>query len=160
MDCKLSFFIVLILLAFTIVLSYSIWSSRPRAPKSILVYVCGAVAKPGVYELEPDSRIKDAIAAAGGVSPDADLYGVNLAKKLRDGDMVRVPSKKEPELRVNLNEAGVDEIAKLPGVSKDLAREIVKYRIENGPYLRLSELLRVKGMTFRKLESMRPYIEL
>lgn len=56
------------------------------------VYVLGAVARPGVYPLPRDSILEDALAAAGGPLPAADLAGLNLAQSLADGDRVHVPA--------------------------------------------------------------------
>lgn len=57
----------------------------------ILIHVSGAVAHPGIYQLPPNSRAQDAIAAAGGFLPEADQSRVNLAKRLKDGMQVRAP---------------------------------------------------------------------
>ncbi len=56
----------------------------------IAVYVSGDVAKPGVYALPEGSRVNDAVAAAGGALPDADLEQINLAQKLADADHISV----------------------------------------------------------------------
>ena len=66
------------------------------APSAIAVYVTGEVDNPGVYDLPSDSRARDALDAAGGASPDADLERVNLAKRLSDGEHVRVPKRGAP----------------------------------------------------------------
>ena len=63
---------------------------RTAAPQT-MVYVAGAVARPGVYPVRPEARAKDALALAGGTRPDADLVAVNLAAHLRDGDEIVVP---------------------------------------------------------------------
>lgn len=63
--------------------------------QKIVVHVCGAVRAPGVYELEADSRIMDAVEAAGGFIDDADMEYVNLATILADGNKVRIPTKDE-----------------------------------------------------------------
>jgi protein involved in polysaccharide export with SLBB domain len=57
------------------------------------VHVSGAVVTPGVYAVRPGDRVADAIRAAGGTSPDADLDYVNPAELLRDGQQVRVPQR-------------------------------------------------------------------
>lgn len=61
-------------------------------PVPARVYVLGAVARPGVYPLPRDSVLQDALAAAGGPLPAADLAGLNLAQALADGDRVHVPA--------------------------------------------------------------------
>jgi competence protein ComEA len=56
-----------------------------------LVYVAGAVVHPGVYAIADDARARDALAAAGGATHDADLVAVNLAAHIADGDEIAVP---------------------------------------------------------------------
>src|SRR5690349_6621222 len=77
-------------------------ASRPAAatatpvPAEIRVYVAGAVARPGVYSLGPDSRVEDAVAAAGGFLPGADMVRVNLAARVHDEEEIFVPAIGEP----------------------------------------------------------------
>ncbi len=64
----------------------------PPAPPMVLVFVSGAVAHPGLYELSPDARVADAIAAAGGVTTLADPGHLpNMAQRVNDGRQVNVP---------------------------------------------------------------------
>src|SRR5579864_4596328 len=64
----------------------------PGEPALALVFVSGAVLHPGLYHLSPGARIADAIAAAGGVTPDADPSRLpNLAARIHDGHQVNVP---------------------------------------------------------------------
>lgn len=65
--------------------------SRTVPAPRILVHVAGAVAHPGLYELDLGARIAHAVEAAGGALPEADLDGVNLALPLRDGQQVFIP---------------------------------------------------------------------
>lgn len=58
----------------------------------IVVHVDGAVARPGVYNLAADSRIHDAIGAAGGLAGSADQSKINLAAKISDGQKVHIPA--------------------------------------------------------------------
>jgi competence protein ComEA len=67
-------------------------ASQTTAPRA-LVYVAGEVAKPGVYRIDAQGRIADALALAGGARPDADLVAVNLAARIEDGEEVIVPPK-------------------------------------------------------------------
>ena len=73
------------------------WSTAPvtqprsAPPARAVVYVAGAVARPGVYSLPSTSRVADALARAGGARPDADMLAVNLAAHLHDGDEIAVP---------------------------------------------------------------------
>ena len=62
--------------------------------KTIRVQVSGAVLEPGIYDLPADSRAETAIAAAGGLTEDADTERVNMVRKLRDGMLLKVPALK------------------------------------------------------------------
>ena len=63
----------------------------PAGPSVLVVHVAGAVSTPGVVRVPSGSRNADAVDAAGGAAPDADLTAVNLAAPLQDGAMVIVP---------------------------------------------------------------------
>ena len=65
----------------------------------LCVYICGAVLRPGVYELEAGSRIVSAVEAAGGFLPEAATEAVNLAKRLEDGMQIVVPTMEEAEAK-------------------------------------------------------------
>ena len=60
----------------------------------LVVYVTGAVNKPGIVTLAQGARIADAIDACGGLLPTADESKVNMAKEVQDGQQIRVPEKK------------------------------------------------------------------
>jgi competence protein ComEA len=136
-------------------------------PQPIQVYISGAVTRPGVYALPWDSRVQQAIAAAGGATLDADLLRVNLAERVRDEQQVYVPSQNEavtPTLptpaprptgatgsseagqRININTASVDALVALPGIGPTLAQRIVEYRQANGPFSRPEDIKKVKGI--------------
>src|SRR5262249_38836436 len=100
----------------------------------IQAYALGAVVTPGVYPLDPDARVHDLIAAAGGATSDADLARVALAAGLNDGQTVYVPRLGEaaPLLlggKLNLNTASERDLHNALGIGLDIARRIVAYRI-------------------------------
>src|SRR5690242_3999577 len=64
----------------------------PATPATFRVAVTGAVAKPGVYAVAANARLADAVAAAGGLAPDADLAALNLARRVNDGDAIVIPA--------------------------------------------------------------------
>ncbi len=68
------------------------------APVLCYVHVCGAVKRPGVYALAEDSRVADAIAAAGGLTEDAAGDYLNQARRVADGEQLYVPDAGEAEL--------------------------------------------------------------
>ncbi|MFH5823553.1 helix-hairpin-helix domain-containing protein [Georgenia sp. AZ-5] len=60
-------------------------------PGVVVVHVAGAVARPGVVELAAGARVGEAVDAAGGATPEAELAAVNLARLLVDGEQVYLP---------------------------------------------------------------------
>src|SRR6267143_117792 len=93
------------------------------APAGLLVHVVGAVEHPGLYRMKRGDRVYDAIAAAGGLSVEADITRLpNMAGRLKDGEQVKVPYSKGSSgatvvTRVNLNTATVEELEVVPGFS-------------------------------------------
>ncbi len=65
----------------------------PSPAVKITVHIKGEVANPGLYELDDGARVSDAIAAAGGLTPNAGEEYINLALKLCDQDEINIPSK-------------------------------------------------------------------
>jgi competence protein ComEA len=124
-------------------------------PPPITVYITGAIATPDqLLALPAGSRVQDALTAAGGALPEADLERVNLASRLHDGDQVDVPDKSEQAALPTANTAGVvdvnsataAELATLPGIGDSLAERIVAYREANGAFADLNALDAVEGI--------------
>ncbi len=133
-------------------------------PGPVKVYVTGAVvSNASVYSLPPGSRVEDAIKAAGGAKPEADLTLVNLAGVLKDGEQVNVPifnpnatavkvkSTATESGPVHINTASTDELQRLPGVGPSLAQQIIEYRTKNGPFKTMADLDKVTGIGPSKL---------
>jgi competence protein ComEA len=114
------------------------------APATVLVFVSGAVAHPGLYELSPDARVADALAAAGGMTPLADPGHLpNLAARVHDGRQVNVPYLKTTSgaaAKLDINTAAEDELGAVPGMPPGLAAEIVQQRDQWGPFTSISQL--------------------
>lgn len=71
-------------------------AGKKSQPKSaaLRVQVSGEVLEPGIYDLPANSRVEEAVNAAGGFTENADIEKVNLVRKLRDGTQVKVPTLK------------------------------------------------------------------
>lgn len=148
-------------------------------PLPIRVYVSGAVLRPGVYALPWYGRVEDAVAAAGGGAADADLSRVNLALRLRDEQQIYVPGRAEavtpvlptappltsstdmsrtPGQKININTASAAELEALPGVGPVLSQRIIDYRQANGPFGRLEDIKKVKGIGDKTFEDLKDLI--
>jgi len=150
----------------------------PSAWPGAVVYVAGAVARPGLYRLAAGARADDAVRLAGGMRAGADPVAVNLAARVADGDEIVVPligeatphpRGRSPRPRraptpapasVELNDAGVDALARVPGLGPALAARIVAFRATNGAFANLDELLDVNGMTPARLDRAAPFLQL
>lgn len=150
----------------------------PPTPPPILVHVTGAVAQPGVYTLQADSRVQDAVQAAGGLLPQADLQGVNLAAFVHDGDQLFIPtipptslpsSPETPEpgtpwpdtrsptisKLININTATLAELESLPEIGPVTAQKIIEYRQKNGPFKKIEDIMKVPGIGEKTFEAIK-----
>ncbi|MFJ5139641.1 helix-hairpin-helix domain-containing protein [Streptomyces sp. NPDC088707] len=143
----------------------------------VIVDVGGKVHRPGVLTLPAGSRVADALRAAGGAKPGADLTGLNRARVLFDGEQVLVGL---PGTQVggsgpgpgggsgagggtggggsgaplSLNTATVEQLDTLPGVGPVLARHIVDHRAEHGGFRSVGELREVNGIGERRFAEL------
>lgn len=111
---------------------------EPTAPPLMVVDVEGAVVRPGVVRLAAGARVADALAAAGGATPDADPAALNKAAPLRDGARVYVPRFGEippagslgtgSEGKLDINQASAAQLEALPGIGPSTAARIVRAR--------------------------------
>ncbi len=149
--------------------------SQPAS--QVVVYVSGEVLRPGVYALNSEHRVAEALGAAGGPTADADLDRINLAMRLNDEDQIHVPSiggggstgvgSVQPEGsspstasgKLNVNTATAEELESLPGIGASRAAAIVEYRNTHGPFQRVEDLVEVSGIGDGILGSIRDLIE-
>lgn len=133
---------------------------------TIAVHVSGAVAAPGVYELEEGARVADAVELAGGFLEGAAENALNLARVLNDGEQVVVPTAEEQAAqqaavesaggtaslggKVNINTASAEQLDTLPGVGESTAQKIIADREANGPFSSPEDLKRVSGIGDKK----------
>ncbi|MCK8477813.1 helix-hairpin-helix domain-containing protein [Microbacterium aurugineum] len=139
--------------------------ARAGSTGELYVHVLGAVAAPGLYVLDPDARLVDALAAAGGTTDVADLAAVNLARPLEDGEQIIVPtvgaaaaeSGAAPpgDDRIDLNTADQAALETLPRIGPALAARIIAWREENGRFRSVDDLLAVPGIGEKLLAGIR-----
>lgn len=148
-------------------------SSTSTTAAEAVVHVAGAVARPGVYRLPPGARVADAVEAAGGPAPGAELHRLNLAAALVDGSQVYVPLEGErppavesaagggaeaPAGPLDLNAATAAQLEELPGIGPATAAAIVEAREERGGFSSVDDLLDVRGIGPAKLEALRDLV--
>lgn len=140
----------------------------------IPVYLCGAVYKPDVYQVEETAILKDLITLAGGLTQEADLTQINLAQAIKAHDKIyipkigeeidKIPNSYENEERaksnhlININRASVAELMSLPGIGEVKAQQIVQYREQNGPFLAREDLMNVSGVGNKIYEGLQGFI--
>jgi competence protein ComEA len=149
--------------------------AAPAAAPKLVVYVVGAVRRPGVYRLGEGTRVEDAVIRAGGTTPKADLIGVNLAAPLVDGEQVFVPVRLPAAVAaaegapvpgggsalagpVQLSVATVEQLDTLPGVGPITAQKIVDYRTAHGAFRSVDDLDEVPGIGPSRVEQLRDLV--
>ena len=147
-------------------------SATPAVWDLLVVDVEGAVLRPGIFELPAGSRVADAIEAAGGYGPRADLAAaaaqVNLAAVLRDGQQIVVPTtgvasggsgSGDAGGLVNLNSASPEALDALPGIGPVTVQKIVAARSER-PFASLEEMVTRKVLTTSQVDKIRDLVTL
>ena len=144
-----------------------------EAPLRLLVHVLGAVRVPGLYELDDGARLVDAVAAAGGLADDADAAGVNLARRVADGEQIVVPrigDAPAPQgsgtgagptgsaaggAPVSLGTASSEQLQTLPRIGPALAGRIIAWREAGGRFQSVDDLLEVPGIGQGTVDGLR-----
>ena len=150
--------------------------ATPSTAAAIVVHVAGLVARPGIVELPAGSRVVEAIEAAGGATPEADLTPINLARVLTDGEQVLVTADpprqaappaappgsgataSTPAVPINLNTATAAELETLPGIGPALAGRILAWRDQNGHFTTVDELREVAGIGEQRFAQLEPLV--
>lgn len=155
-------------------------SSKASAETEVYVDVDGAVARPGVYRLKDGARVSQAIDAAGGLTAEADVTGLNRASKVTDGQKIYVPTVGEQQAAlaaggaeggaatvsgagtssglVNINTASAAELQTLSGIGPSMAQSIIDERTKNGAFASVDDLMRVSGIGEKKLAKIKDCI--
>lgn len=154
-------------------------SKKANAVSEAYVDVDGAVVTPGVYRLREGARVAQAIDAAGGLTPEADVAGLNRASKVVDGQKIYVPHVGEQQTvdvvagsgageasagasvasdLVNINTANASELQTLSGIGPSMAQSIIDERTKNGAFASVDDLMRVSGIGEKKLAKIKDSI--
>jgi competence protein ComEA len=121
-----------------------------------VVYVSGAVKTPGLYKLAPDARLDAALQAAGGVLPQAATASLNLARRVKDEEMIVVPSQSDPSASASaapsapvagaVNQADADQL-QAAGLTEAQAKHLVEWGQSHGPVHSADEVRDVPGLS-------------
>lgn len=155
-------------------------SHKASVELEVYVDVDGAVVSPGVYRLKDGARVSQAIDAAGGLTAEADVTGLNRASKVADGQKIYVPKVGEQQTvaadggadggavlasgandvagLVNINTASAAELQTLSGIGPSMAQSIIDERSKNGPFASVDDLMRVSGIGEKKLAKIKDCI--
>ena len=155
-------------------------SKKSSSAAEVYVDVDGAVASPGVYRLKEEARVSQAIDAAGGLTAEADVTGLNRASKVADGQKIYVPKVGEQQAvtagggadggavvtsgandaagLVNINTASAAELQTLSGIGPSMAQSIIDERTKNGAFASVDDLMRVSGIGEKKLAKIKDCI--
>ena len=147
-------------------------STKDDSNTDIYVHICGAVINPGVYQVPAGTRVYQALELAGGSSDDAYLSGINLADKLADGQKVYIPSEGEnaegilsidsgdvQSVMININTASEAELMTLPGIGQSRAKDIINYRVKNGFFESIDDIMKVSGIKEAAFEKIKDLIK-
>ena len=140
--------------------------------RQIKVHVLGAVVNPGVVSLPDGARVEDAIAAAGGLTDQADPADLNLAAFVSDGAQIVIGTKTSPAGQVNngggsgssqtgcvnLNTATNAQLQTLPGVGPVTAQKIIDWRDAHGRFSAIAELQEVDGIGPKTMAQLEPHV--
>lgn len=149
----------------------------PTATLSLIrVHLTGAINAPGILSLPKGANLADAIEKAGGLIDGYDSNLLNLAEVLQDGSRIHIPNIAEQEsgfnnpqrsqpllnieepLLVNINTADLDTLVLLPGIGPSKAQAIIQYREQNGLFMRIEDIQKVKGIGPSTFDSIKDLI--
>jgi competence protein ComEA len=138
------------------------------AAGQVVVDVTGAVRRPGVYRMPMGSRVDDAVARAGGPTPQAELEAINRAARLADGQQVVVPeaaagssvaSASAEDGPISLGTATAEQLEEIEGIGPVTAGDIIAFRDEHGGLSSVDQLDQVPGIGPATMESLRARLQ-
>lgn len=148
-------------------------ATKAEIKNNIIIHIAGEVENEGIIELPPNSRIYDAVEAAGGLTAEANLSQINLANMLKDGQKIYIPNEEETEEyieevtgkneykevgKIDINTATQTELETLSGIGPSTALKIVNYRKENGEFSNIEDLKNVPGIGEAKFNNIKDSI--
>ena len=151
----------------------------PEEAADLYAYLCGAIKNPDVYVFHEGDRVIDLVRKAGGFTDEAATEALNLARELKDGEQIYVPTKEEAsndslsikndsagntveektsDSKVNINTATLEELTSLPGIGQAKASSIIKYRENNGAFSSIEDIMKIEGIKAGVFNKIQDYI--
>lgn len=147
----------------------------------IILHIIGEVNSPGIIRIKENSRLIDAVEAAGGFTENADINKVNLAYVVQDGQKINIPNVNSVDTDsyitqnigenivienmdlktnnlVNINTATQTELETISGIGPSTALKIIKYREKNGKFKTIEDIKNVSGIGNSKFENIKDEI--
>lgn len=148
--------------------------------EKIIIHITGEVKNQGIIKINANSRLIDAIEAAGGLTENADISKINLAYIVSDGQKIYIPNVNDlieeyidseagegvivedinssKKMLININTATQTELETLTGIGASTALKIINYRNENGKFKNIEEIKNVSGIGDAKYEAIKDNI--
>ncbi len=132
--------------------------------KTIIVQLSGAIKNPGIYKINANLRVYEAIDLSGGFQKNADIEKVNLVKICKDGQKIHVPFLKtknqNSNIKISLNSGTEADLLSIPGIGQQTANKIIQYRLKNKGFNSVEELSNIKGISKNKFKKIKEYFSL
>jgi len=145
--------------------------------QTVVVQILGEVHEPGLVTVPSGARVSDAIEAAGGLLSPRSSGGLNLARRVVDGEQIIVSHKVPTTMpvssstssgfsssggfaggTVDLNAADVAALDALPGVGPVMAARIIAWRDQHGRFTTINQLREISGIGQRTFERLKPLV--
>ncbi|SNX55171.1 helix-hairpin-helix domain-containing protein [Thermoanaerobacterium sp. RBIITD] len=154
-------------------------TKKSQLKRDLKVYITGLVKSPGVYTMRDGDRIDDAIKLAGGALDGADLTNINLAEKVKDEQMIKIPKlgenngpsnndggnngqnsfeSKSNDGKININTASKAELDTLPGIGEVTAQRIIDFREQHGKFQKIEDIMNVSRIGPKLFEQIKDKI--
>jgi competence protein ComEA len=139
----------------------------------IPIYLIGAVKNPGIYSIERGTYLYQLVEQAGGLSEEAAADSINLAMRLDENQLVRIPTRAEvaqdpvkallgeaeaSNPLIDLNKADEALLEGLPGIGPSTAKAIVEYRKKNGSFACIEDLMKVPGIKESRFNALKDLV--
>lgn len=141
--------------------------SKEKVEEFVYVYICGEIKEAKVYKVPVETRLMEVVEIAGGMTDEAAIEMVNLARKVIDGEQIYIPSKNEIKInetlgtrKVSINNGTLEELMTLAGIGEAKAKAVIDYRKKKGQFLKLEDIMLVEGIKEGMFDKIKDEIRL